>query len=1148
MLRYCTVLTLFLTLPSAFSQQKTCPYPEQINFKKSRSLSSTPEKITRFTVEDIVQYMILDEQLIADVRAGVNDGGDYVSGENQTWHEANRCLGCHIQTQSNLGLASSLDKADIDREAALFSYNVLASTVQNDGSILDAHPEVPLSQTSLSVWALTEWPDRRESLRSMIRGLEYLDSVRPATNGEGHAFWNTDHASGWWFFPEATTAVIAKAACQALTSMENLGQITDYQLGTSISLTAGLGDAVSITSVNGALFVLRTDGSVERVNPITGGVSTWASLTLSNPLSLAAQADGTLYAGGDNRVVRINSDQTLENFTVSGRITALEVDGDGTVYLANSTNSQILTMDHEGVTTQLVSGGNINQPNGLTVAPGDDVVVGNAAGNRWRLQSVNSEGVVSNHTDGFANHTQAITGNGSGNYYVITGSSHHMTMASGVNLVRGSGTIERLLTHPTNGSWRDVTVLNGTAWLVDASGLVVPVDEVNLDTSTLDDMGDYLDEIAEYFLDNHELDEDETLQSAFRMIGLGEIRNCLTDTALLNRIDTAMDHLETLLRGRQRDNGGWPRLNSYTDSCSDPMITAWVGQALNYANPDSEDTMVLNTVEYLLDIQEDDGSWPIINNCGSLFSTKLAATSLVMAYMPEALEVLDTDLDDDGLENDVDNCQGVANPGQEDNDNDGLGDACDDDDDNDGIVDELDNCPTIANPDQLDSDGDGLPDACGDDDDDNDGVLDTEDNCPTVSNPDQADNDGDGIGDVCDPDDDNDGVFDEDDNCPLVENPDQADEDGDGIGDACDRPDVPEVAGGVIATTEHVMIHGGAIVDSFNSCNGTYGGPNIGNNGAVYAGTHIQVLSNAVTGALYANTPSDNTPFPMPEGLTTSGDLFLNGSMSLAPGDYLFHNITLNGGAVLSGANDLVRIWFTGRLEMRSGSTASSAGNHGFNLWFFSTDGSTDVHLQSNSLAHGVVYAPNIPVTLYSNAHVYGSVVGSRVELQANAYVHWDEALPLRECVIPDPAESLPPTPNALESVNGEIRLQPGAYVDSYQGCLGSYGGSNVSSNAAVQSAGALYLEGDARVSGTTASYTTSQVTTELAPLGLSPQGDLNINGTTVLAPGDYLFHNINIQSNAHLYTDPGLTRIYFTGNLNIQSNGSAQAGRSGDL
>ncbi|MBK6830522.1 MAG: thrombospondin type 3 repeat-containing protein [Flavobacteriales bacterium] len=142
--------------------------------------------------------------------------------------------------------------------------------------------------------------------------------------------------------------------------------------------------------------------------------------------------------------------------------------------------------------------------------------------------------------------------------------------------------------------------------------------------------------------------------------------------------------------------------------------------------------------------------------------------------------------------NNTDNCPSAANPGQEDSDNDSVGDACDNcvstpntdqaDADGDGDGDVCDNCVTTPNADQADGDGDGDGDVC--------------DNCVTTPNADQANADGDIHGDVCDncasvanndqADDDGDLVGNACDNCPNDANPTQADADNDSLGDACD--------------------------------------------------------------------------------------------------------------------------------------------------------------------------------------------------------------------------------------------------------------------------------------------------------------------------------------------------------------------------
>ncbi len=223
-----------------------------------------------------------------------------------------------------------------------------------------------------------------------------------------------------------------------------------------------------------------------------------------------------------------------------------------------------------------------------------------------------------------------------------------------------------------------------------------------------------------------------------------------------------------------RDGDGIP---DGDDNC--PLVT----------NPD-QGNFDLDSMGDACDPDDDNDQSPDADDCAPLDAS----------IRPGALEICN------GID---DNCDGFADEGFSDLDDDGEADCVDLDDDGDDVFDEVDNCPVTPNAGQFDADGDGIGDAC---EEDTDGDLDPDltdcaplnpdvhhgmseqcnaidDNCNAIVDEGYPDTDADGVADCRDGDDDNDGLPDEEDNCPLHPNGAQTDFDGDGQGNACDGDD-----------------------------------------------------------------------------------------------------------------------------------------------------------------------------------------------------------------------------------------------------------------------------------------------------------------------------------------------------------------------
>ena len=578
------------------------------------------------------------DPLFAAVKQAIQRGALFVGPQVRQWNQTNRCLGCHIQTQSFTGMAASMNKADVSPADVEYLYNDIAGSLQADGRILPAHTELPETQTALAIWALSGWHDAAQAFRTLYRGSLYQLS-RMSTSGN-ESWWNNDYCGIWVCNVPSQVMTSVKGMVATLNMAKQLGTTTvnDYEFadtGQSFGMPNMMG---AQEAADGSVWYLDNAGNLYRRDPTTGTSQVVANGLGSPTIGLVVAADGTAYVTNPSALIKIAPGGTKTTLLSGGSVQSLwdvEMGPDGNLYVSD--NSAIWRVTPDGQATQFVSGGLINRLQGLAFDSNGNLYASNYGG--WDILKITPDGTVSVFSEGLPFQPIWLRMGPDGYLYAMTQQySSFGTVPPGIFRINASGYLERLplFSAPNVYGYDAMAVINGKICVNNSSNLhLYCLNIVPQDTSQLPAMLNAVTGAARYTIATCGGNSPWNDIEAMCLITLGEARTQISDTTLLSQIDGTMASIASLLRSRQAADGGWPYTTGRT--ASDPYATAFVGLALQYTDPSPSDPALRKAITFLLNSQQPDGSW---SPATGAFTTKLGPASFVMAFLPKALDLL----------------------------------------------------------------------------------------------------------------------------------------------------------------------------------------------------------------------------------------------------------------------------------------------------------------------------------------------------------------------------------------------------------------------------------------------------------------------------------------------------------------------------
>lgn len=577
------------------------------------------------------------DPLFAAVKQAIQRGGLFVGPQVRQWNQTNRCLGCHIQTQSFTGMAAAVDKANVSAADVEYLYNDIAGSLQADGRILPAHTELPETQTALAIWALSGWHDASQVFRALYRGSLYQLS-RMSTSGN-QSWWNNDYCGIWVCNVPSQVMTTVKGMVATLNMAKQLGTtaVNDYVFADT-GQNFGIANMMGVQeTADGSVWFLDNAGTLYRRNLTTGTNRVVATGLGSPTIGLVVAPDGTAYVTNPSALIKIAPDGTKTTLLSGGSVRSLwdvEMGPDGNLYVSDT--STIWRVTPAGQATQFVSGGLINVLQGLAFDSSGNLYASNYGG--WDILKITPDGTVSVFSDGLPFQPIWLRTGPDGYLYAMTQRySSFGTVPPGIFRIDANGYVERLplFSAPDVYGYNSMAVINGKICVNNSSDLhVYCLNIVPQDVSQLPALSNAVVGAARYTVATYGDNSPWNDIQAMRLITLGEARTQISDATLLSQIDVAMTSIASLLRSRQATDGGWPY---YVGRASDPYATAFVGLALQYTNPSPGDPALRKAITFLLNSQQADGSW---SPATGAFTTKLGPASFVMAFLPKALDLL----------------------------------------------------------------------------------------------------------------------------------------------------------------------------------------------------------------------------------------------------------------------------------------------------------------------------------------------------------------------------------------------------------------------------------------------------------------------------------------------------------------------------